>query len=56
MRPHMNPDVAAILAELAEERLLLEEAEGLLPPQAPPDTSSGLITITIIVWVLRFHS
>ena len=36
-------DVAAILAELAEERLLLEEAEELLPPQAPPDTSSGLI-------------
>ena len=36
-------DVAAILAELAEERLLLEEAEGLLPEQAPPEPSSGLI-------------
>ena len=30
-------------AEEEEEQQLLEEPEGLLPPQAPPEPSSGLI-------------
>ena len=40
-------DIAALLAkcdaEFDEESWLLEEAEGLLPHQAPPEPSSGLI-------------
>ena len=33
-----------LLGKCDAELLLLEEAEELLPPQAPPETTSGLIT------------
>ena len=41
----MTELLAKCKADYEEEQQLLEEAEGLLPPQAPPETTSGLIVV-----------